>query len=140
MQLPQAVTALSALGNGHRLAIFRLLVRAGPAGIAAGEVSREVGLLPNTLSTHLAALVHAGLAQSRRAGRSVLYSADYAAIRALLAKASDELARATRILYGGSVTPESFPELLNIPEVAGGLVGGASLDPHKFAALVKQAG
>ena len=44
------------------------------------------------------------------------------------------------ILYGGSVTPESFPELLNIPEVAGGLVGGASLDPHKFAALVKQAG
>jgi len=44
------------------------------------------------------------------------------------------------ILYGGSVTPESFPELLAIPEVAGGLVGGASLDPHKFAALVKQAG
>ena len=44
------------------------------------------------------------------------------------------------ILYGGSVTPESFPELLNIPEVAGGLVGGASLDPHKFAALAKQAG
>jgi triosephosphate isomerase len=44
------------------------------------------------------------------------------------------------ILYGGSVTPESFPELLDIPEVAGGLVGGASLDPRKFAELVKQAG
>jgi triosephosphate isomerase len=44
------------------------------------------------------------------------------------------------ILYGGSVTPESFPELLGIPEVAGGLVGGASLDPGKFAELVKQAG
>ena len=44
------------------------------------------------------------------------------------------------ILYGGSVTPESFPELLNIPEVAGGLVGGASLDPHKFGELIKQAG
>ncbi|WLT30268.1 triose-phosphate isomerase [Geothrix sp. PMB-07] len=43
------------------------------------------------------------------------------------------------ILYGGSVTPESFPELLGIPEVAGGLVGGASLDPKKFAQLVKQA-
>jgi triosephosphate isomerase (TIM) len=43
------------------------------------------------------------------------------------------------ILYGGSVTPESFPELLDIPEVAGGLVGGASLDPKKFAELVKQA-
>ncbi len=44
------------------------------------------------------------------------------------------------ILYGGSVTPESFPELLAIPEVAGGLVGGASLDSQKFAQLVKQAG
>ena len=44
------------------------------------------------------------------------------------------------ILYGGSVTPESFTELLGIPEVAGGLVGGASLDPRKFAELVKQAG
>lgn len=44
------------------------------------------------------------------------------------------------ILYGGSVTPESFPELLTIPEVAGGLVGGASLDPAKFAALIAQAG
>ena len=44
------------------------------------------------------------------------------------------------ILYGGSVTPESFPELLGIPEVAGGLVGGASLDPRKFAELVREAG
>ena len=44
------------------------------------------------------------------------------------------------ILYGGSVTPDSFPELLAIPEVAGGLVGGASLDPAKFGALVQQAG
>ncbi len=84
MQLPEAVIALSALGNGHRLAIFRLLVQAGPGGISAGDVSREVGLLPNTLSTHLAALVHAGLAHSRRAGRSVIYSADYGVIRALL--------------------------------------------------------
>ncbi len=44
------------------------------------------------------------------------------------------------ILYGGSVTPDNFPELLDIPEVAGGLVGGASLDPLKFAELVKLAG
>ena len=44
------------------------------------------------------------------------------------------------ILYGGSITPENFPELLDIPEVAGGLVGGASLDPAKFTTLVKQAG
>ena len=44
------------------------------------------------------------------------------------------------ILYGGSVTPDNFPELLGISEVAGGLVGGASLDPVKFSALAQQAG
>ena len=51
-----------------------------------------------------------------------------------------EGSRRVPILYGGSVTPETFPELLNLPEVAGGLVGGASLDPSKFAELVRQAG
>jgi DNA-binding transcriptional ArsR family regulator len=85
MQLPVAVEALSALAHGHRLAVFRLLVRAGPDGIPAGEIAREIGVLPNTLSTHLTILGHAGLVRSRRDGRSVIYSADYEGMRALLA-------------------------------------------------------
>jgi DNA-binding transcriptional ArsR family regulator len=64
--------------------VFRLLVRAGPEGLPAGELAREVGALPNTLSSHLTILAHAGLIRSRREGRSILYSADYEGMRALL--------------------------------------------------------
>lgn len=84
MQIPTAVAALSALAHPSRLAVFRLLVRAGPDGLPAGEIAREVGALPNTLSSHLTILVHAGLIGSRREGRSILYSADYEGMRALL--------------------------------------------------------
>lgn len=84
MLLPEAVDALSALAHGHRLAVFRLLVRAGADGVPAGEIAREVGVLPNTLSTHLTILGHAGLIQSRRDGRSIIYTADYDRMRVLL--------------------------------------------------------
>lgn len=84
MQLPVAVEALSALAHANRLAVFRLLIRAGPDGMAAGDIAREVGARPNTLSTHLTILGHAGLVRSRREGRSIIYSADYDGMRDLL--------------------------------------------------------
>jgi DNA-binding transcriptional ArsR family regulator len=84
MPLPRAVDLLSALAQESRLAAFRLLVKAGPDGLPAGVIAREVGVRPNTLSTHLAILEHAGLVQARREGRSVIYAADYAAMRGLL--------------------------------------------------------
>jgi DNA-binding transcriptional ArsR family regulator len=84
MELPEAVDALSALAPGHRLAAFRLLVQAGQEGLPAGEIAREIDILPNTLSTHLAILSHAGLVRSRRAGRSIIYSADFDGMRDLL--------------------------------------------------------
>ena len=84
MQLPIAVAALSALAHGHRLAVFRLLVRTGAKGLPAGDIAREIGALPNTLSTHLTILGHAGLIRSRREGRSIIYSADYDGMRDLL--------------------------------------------------------
>lgn len=79
-----AVEALSALAHEGRLSIFRLLVRAGTDGIAAGEISRTLDILPNTLSASLTILAQAGLVTSRRDGRSIIYSADYARMGKLL--------------------------------------------------------
>ena len=85
IQFPVAVEGLSALAHASRLAVFRLLVKAGPEGVPAGEIARAIGVLPNTLSSHLNTLGHAGLIQSRRGGRSIIYSADYDRMRDLLA-------------------------------------------------------
>ena len=81
----QAVGALGALAQGTRLAIFRLLVEAGPEGIAAGRIGEKLDLPPATLSFHLSQLARAGVAKSRSEGRFVIYSADFAAMNELVA-------------------------------------------------------
>lgn len=83
-KLAKSVEALSALAHEGRLSIFRLLVRAGKNGLAAGEIGRKLGVLPNTLSANLTVLANAGLVASHRDGRSVIYSADYERMSALL--------------------------------------------------------
>ena len=85
METNAAVAALSALAHESRLSVFRLLVQAGPEGLAAGEIARRTGALPNTLSANLAILTNAGLATSRREGRSIIYAAGYGPMRELLA-------------------------------------------------------
>jgi DNA-binding transcriptional ArsR family regulator len=90
MESKAAVASLSALGHEGRLAIFRLLVKAGPEGVAAGEIARRLDSLPNTLSANLNVLSHAGLIVSRREGRSIVYSADYAAMSGLLGFLMDD--------------------------------------------------
>lgn len=79
-----AIAALSALAQETRLAAFRLLVQAGEAGVPAGQLARALGVPANTLSTNLAILTRAGLATSRREGRSILYAADYGGMSALI--------------------------------------------------------
>lgn len=79
-----AVSALSALAHEGRLGIFRLLVKAGPEGLAAGEIARRVGTPPNSLSNNLNVLSHAYLVEARRVGRSIIYTANYASMRDLL--------------------------------------------------------
>lgn len=85
MEAPAAVEALSALAHASRLEVFRLLVKAGPEGLAAGEIARATGSLANTLSANLNVLASAGLVASRREGRSIIYSAAYDRMRELLA-------------------------------------------------------
>ena len=77
METMQAVQTLSALAQGSRLSIFRLLVQAGPGGMAAGSIGEKLDLPPATLSFHLAGLTRAGLANSRQDGRFVIYSANF---------------------------------------------------------------
>jgi ArsR family transcriptional regulator, arsenate/arsenite/antimonite-responsive transcriptional repressor len=84
MKSDQAVTALSALAQEHRLALFRLLVQAGPGGMPAGRIAEALGLPNSSLSHHLAQLHEAGLVSQRRDGRSLIYSADYAAMDRLV--------------------------------------------------------
>ena len=79
-----AVRALSALGHESRLAIFRLLVQAGPEGMAAGAIARQLDLAPSALTFHLKDLAHANLVASRASGRYVIYSALYSAMTALV--------------------------------------------------------
>lgn len=85
METTTAVAALSALAHPSRLEVFRLLVRAGPEGLAAGEIARATGSLANTLSTNLGVLAAAGLVTSRRDGRSIIYAAGYDRMGELLA-------------------------------------------------------
>ncbi len=85
MQQKDAVTALAALAQETRLAVFRLLVQQGPSGLAAGEIASQLGIVPPTLSFHLKELAHAGLVSSRQQGRFVIYAADFDAMNALLA-------------------------------------------------------
>ena len=73
----RAVGALGALAHDKRLAIFRMLVQAGPAGVSAGVIGERLGLAPATLSFHLAHLARSGLASSRQEGRFIIYSADF---------------------------------------------------------------
>src|SRR5215470_19686857 len=84
MEKADAVTALSALAQDHRLEVYRVLVQAGPEGMAAGDIATAVGIAPNTLTFHLDRLRHAGLISVARHGRSLVYAARYETMNNLL--------------------------------------------------------
>jgi len=84
METSNAVAALAALAQENRLEIFRLLVQAGPEGMAAGQVAEKLGLAPNTLTFHFDRLRFAGLVTVRRDGRSMIYAARFEAMNGLV--------------------------------------------------------
>jgi ArsR family transcriptional regulator, arsenate/arsenite/antimonite-responsive transcriptional repressor len=79
-----ALAQLSALAQENRLALFRLLIKAGPDGLPAGEIAAALGVPPNTLSAQLTLLSNAGLIEGTRQGRSIIYKAQYEAISGLI--------------------------------------------------------
>jgi DNA-binding transcriptional ArsR family regulator len=84
VETKEIIDALAALAQESRLRIFRLLVEAGPDGVAAGRIGEALELPPATLSFHLAHLARAGLARSRQEGRFIYYSADFGNMTALV--------------------------------------------------------
>lgn len=99
MDASQTIRALSALAQEHRLAAFRLLVEAGPDGLAAGALADALGIPASSLSFHLAQLSNAGLVSQRRVSRSIIYAADYAAMNGLLSYLTENCCA------GGSCAP-----------------------------------
>src|SRR5215510_1681283 len=89
MEKSDAVAALAALAQDNRLDVFRLLIEAGPEGLAAGEIAEALGLAPNTLTFHFDRLRAAGLVSVRREGRSMIYAARFETMNALLGFLTD---------------------------------------------------
>ena len=84
MKAPAVAQALGALAQEHRLGLFRLLVQAGDDGLPAGAIAEALGIPNSSLSFHLAHLTRVGLIRQRREGRSLIYTADYGAMNALV--------------------------------------------------------
>ncbi|HVR92054.1 MAG TPA: metalloregulator ArsR/SmtB family transcription factor [Novosphingobium sp.] len=112
MQAEQIIRALGALAQDHRLAAFRLLVQAGADGMAAGALAEAVGVPASSMSFHLAQLANAGLISQRRQSRSIIYTANYAAMGALMGYLTENCCG------GASCLPETScsPSLANTTE------------------------
>src|SRR5246127_761600 len=93
MKKTDVVAALAALAQDNRLAVFRLLVEAGPEGMPAGAVAAALDLAPNTLTFHFDRLRQAGLVTVRREGRSMIYATRFETMNALLAYLTENCCR-----------------------------------------------
>lgn len=107
MKQASAIEALKALAHDTRLAAYRLLVQAGPEGLAVGEVGDRLKLPAPTLSSHLNVLRHAGLVRDMREGRSIRCRADYARMDALLGFLTEKCCGNAAAALGPACTPRS---------------------------------
>ena len=116
MELKDAITALSALAQEHRLAIFRLLVAHGPDGLSAGAIAQRVGVPASTLSHHLAHLERAGLLCARRCGRHIFYSVEAAGLRRLIAFLTEDCCGGRPEICGYASTGGTGGEHHDLPQ------------------------
>ena len=110
MKTADAVASLAALAQDSRLDVFRLLVQAGPDGLAAGEVAAKLKLAPNTLTFHFDRLREAGLVTVRRHGRSMIYAARFEIMNELLGYLTDNCCQ------GNADLCKSAPQRTRKPE------------------------
>lgn len=110
MEAALVIRALGALAQEHRLAVFRLLVQAGPGGIPAGTLAERLGVPPSSMSFHLGQLANAGLVTQRRVSRSIIYSADYAAMNGLMSYLTENCCGGESCDGDAVCAPQSTPE------------------------------
>lgn len=103
METKQALEAFQALSQDTRLGALRLLVQAGPNGLAAGAIAERLAVQPSTLSTHLGILERAGLVASRRESRSIIYAAQFEGLRRLITFLMEDCCQGRPEICGGLV-------------------------------------
>lgn len=86
----QAIGAFAALAHENRLTIFRSLMRAGPSGMAAGDIAVAAGLAPSNVSFHVAQMERAGLLRSWRVRRNIFYAVETDGVQQLLTFLTEE--------------------------------------------------
>lgn len=107
MKPAKTIAALGALAHEYRLVVFRMLVARGPEGLAAGEIADRLKLPPSSLTFHVQALMRAGLIRQQRAGRQLLYSADFAVMNDLIGFLTDNCCRDSSRDCSGVCAPAS---------------------------------
>ena len=116
METAEAVAGFAALSQETRLNLMRILAERGATGMAAGEIAGRLGLQPSTLSFHLAALEQAGLVQSTRQGRHIIYAVRFAGLRTLFAFLTETCCGGRPDLCGdlARLLPEAESEVRNM--------------------------
>lgn len=107
MEINNAVTALAALAQETRLAIFRYLVQVGSEGAIVGDIRSKLNIPNATLSFHLATLKHAGLVLCRREGRRLFYCAHYDGMRDLLLYLTEDCCGGNPDICAGAIVASS---------------------------------
>jgi DNA-binding transcriptional ArsR family regulator len=107
MEINDACTAFSARSQPSRLGVLKELIVAGPSGRAAGALAEAMGAPAPTMSFHLKELERAGLIQSRREGRSIIYAADYGGVRDVIDFLLADCCQGDQRLCGPYVIKES---------------------------------
>lgn len=108
------IRALGALAQEHRLAAFRLLVQAGAEGLPAGVIAEKLGVPASSMSFHLAQLTNAGLISQRRESRSLIYTADYAAMNSLMGFLMENCCGGVGCVSDSEASTLSQPRIRNI--------------------------
>jgi DNA-binding transcriptional ArsR family regulator len=109
MRSLEAVAALAALAHEHRLAVYRMLVEAGPEGLPAGEIAARLKLAPSSLTFHLQSLQRAGLISQQRMSRQLIYAADFDTMNGLVGYLTENCCAGSASAECGSPAPAERP-------------------------------